>query len=115
MPARSIKRKFGRAIETVTPLAENIGVEIDDDYTKKKTSDLVDDILNEDNLDGQMVLICWEHNYIPDIVEAFGWKEGPDTWPDETYDRAWILNFDGDDVVSFENIPQHLLPGDSDK
>jgi len=102
-----------RAIQTVTPLAEDLGLEIQHPYTKHELGKVVDAILTNHDYDRRMVLVCWEHGVIPDLVKAFGWDRAPDTWEDPIYDRAWILNFSGDKVVSFEDIPQHLLPGDS--
>ena len=101
-----------RAIETVTPLADDLGLDLQEGFTKKEVDDVADEILNAAEYDGKMVLICWAHKPIPDLVEALGWDSGPDEWPDSVYDRTWVLNFSGDKVSSFEELPQHLLPGD---
>lgn len=103
-----------RPIETVTPLAQHLGLTIDEDYTKKEMPQVVADIMGNPAYDGRMVLICWEHKAIPELVRDFGWTQGPDQWPGgDVYDRAWILNFTGDQVTSFQDIPEHVLPGDS--
>jgi len=102
-----------RAIQTVTPLAKSLGLEIQSKYSKKEIKPLVDEILSNASYDNHMVLICWEHKMIPKIVRQFGWDNAPD-WDGSVFDRAWVLNFTGNAVTQFQNIPQHLLPGDSD-
>jgi len=103
-----------RAVETVTPLAQSLGLTLQGNYTKDDVSPLVNDIENNSSYDGHMVLICWEHKVIPLIAAAFGLQNGPTDWDgSDVFDRAWILTFDGKSVASFQDIPQHLLPGDS--
>ena len=102
-----------RPIETVTPLAQALGVKIDADYTRKQIAQLVKDILGNPAYEGKTVLICWEHHMIPDIVAAFGWTSAPRTWPGSSFDRAWVLTFDGDKVADFADAPEKLLAGDS--
>jgi hypothetical protein len=103
-----------RPIETVTPLAADLKLPILHPYTRKQLPELVAEILGNSAYDGRMVLVCWEHKVIPELVQDFGWNDGPDTWPDDVFDEAWVLGFSGDRVVSFQNVPQHLLPGDND-
>ena len=104
-----------RPIETVTPLADSLGLKINSAYKKEELSSLIGDILNTSAYDGKMVLVCWEHNMIPEIVKGFGWSGAPLSWDGSVFDRAWVLNFTGGAVVSFEDIPQRLLPGDSEQ
>ena len=102
-----------RPIETVTPLADSLGLKINTGYKKEELAGLVNDIMKTRAYDGKMVLVCWEHKMIPEIVDEFGWNAAPQSWDGSVFDRAWVLNFNGNKVVSFEDIPQRLLPGDS--
>ena len=101
-----------RPIQTVTPLADSLGLKINSSYKKGELAGLVGNIMSNSAYNGKMVLICWEHNIIPEIVKDFGWNAAPQ-WDGNSFDRAWVLNFNGNSVVSFEDIPQRLLPGDS--
>jgi hypothetical protein len=110
-----------RPIETVTPLADSLGLAIDHDYTRKKLSQLVQDIMGNDSYQGKLILICWEHKVIPDLVQAFqdnGWNSNSATWPGkwsgDIFDQAWILSFSGSPSFQIipENIPQDSLNGD---
>lgn len=101
-----------RTIETVTPLAEALGLKIVTDFRRKQIPRLVREILDTPAYKGKTVLVCWERTAIPDIAAAFGWNGAPPKWPDALYDRAWVLNLAGDDVFSFADVPQRLLPDD---
>jgi hypothetical protein len=103
-----------RPIETVTPLAQKLGLTIHDNFAKTDVDATVADIMNNPAYDGHMVLICWEHNMIPLFAQAFGAKTAPTSWDDTVFDRAWVITFSGASVTSFQNLPQHLLPGDSE-
>ena len=102
-----------RPIQTVTPLAQSLGLTINSNYTKKQLLQLVSDILADPSYEGRTVLICWEHKVIPELVRDFGWDLAPQEWPGGVFDRAWLLSFSGERVVSFLDIPEHVLPGDS--
>jgi hypothetical protein len=104
-----------RAIQTVTPLAESLGLEVKAKFTKKEVESLVKDILGKSKYDDKVVLICWEHDYIPTIVKEFGWDNPSLTWPRDKFDRVWVLNFTDGKVTSFQNLPQNLMPGDYNK
>jgi hypothetical protein len=102
-----------RPIETVTPLSQSLGLSIIEDYAKKDGLAMIQAILSNASYAGKMVLICWEHHDIVNLVRYFGWDSGPDSWKGDVFDRAWILNFENRKLVSFKDVPQRLLPGDS--
>ncbi|MFI5361409.1 MAG: histidine phosphatase family protein [Elusimicrobiota bacterium] len=102
-----------RPIQTVTPLAEALGLRIDHDYVKDELPQLVKDIKANHAYDGKMVLICWEHKMIPVLVSDFGWNSAPKSWKGKVFDQAWVLDFEGDAVSSFRIVPEHVLPGDA--
>lgn len=100
-----------RPLETVTPLAQSLGLTVNTTYPKEDVNGLAQAILSDPSYTGKMVLIAWEHHFIPSILTALGWTQGPTTWPGDAYDRAWILNFDGGKPVSFQDVSQPPLPG----
>jgi hypothetical protein len=103
-----------RAIETVAPLAQALGLTLNDEYTRQEIQPLVDTIMQTTDYDGKNVVICWEHTMIPEIAAAFG-VNNPPQWPGNVFDRAWVIDFSNSDgsVQSFQNIPEDVLPGDS--
>ncbi|MCX5794220.1 MAG: histidine phosphatase family protein [Elusimicrobia bacterium] len=104
-----------RAIQTLTPLAQSLRLPIHKDFKKTEVAALASEIMVEPSYATRTVIICWEHAWIPEILKAFGWKDGPDQWPGgDVYDRAWVLDFTGGKPGAFKDVPEHLLPGDSD-
>jgi hypothetical protein len=103
-----------RPIQTVTPLAKDLGLAIQHPFPKNDLDKLVKAVLENPDYNQHMVLICWEHHVIPDLVETFGWEDAPKKWPGSVFDQAWVLDFSQDQVVSFQDVPENVLPGDSD-
>jgi broad specificity phosphatase PhoE len=101
-----------RPVETVTPLAAALSLEISAKIKDKEFPLLVSQVLSE-HLEGKDVLICWHHEQIPHLTRAFGVNLPRSyKWLD-VYDRIWVLTYLIDGTVSFEDRPQRLLPGDS--
>lgn len=48
-----------RCYQTVKPLADRLGLEVQRPYTRKKADELVKTVLHDKKNDGQIVLICW--------------------------------------------------------
>lgn len=110
-----------RSIQTVTPLAKALGIKIDADFTRGQTSAVVQDLMENPAYDGRMVLICWQHTNLVQLAQTLAEYNNsqkvaiPQVWPDGAFDRVWLLDLSKNGkVVSFQNLPQRLLPGDSD-
>lgn len=111
-----------RSVQTVTPLARALNITVNTDFTRGQAHKLVKDIMESPRYTGRMVLISWQHGHIPDIVRELAeyspygpaaQVDLPAEWPDARFDRAWIIDLYRGRIVSFKNIPQRLLPGDS--
>ncbi|HZY86891.1 MAG TPA: hypothetical protein VFE78_18805 [Gemmataceae bacterium] len=100
-----------RPVETITPLAVALQLEMnakhsDDDYPK-----VASDILTNAKYARKVVLVCWHHGNIPRLAEALG-AQGPLLWPGGVFDRVWQITY-ADGSASFQNLPQMLLFNDS--
>ncbi len=104
--------KSRRPVDTIKGLAKALNQDLIQ-YPRTDAMKMVKDIMAKPEYEGHMVLICWSHTGIPDIAKAFGVKEVPE-WPGSVYDRDWIITFNKGEV-SFKNVPQKLMFGDSDK
>ncbi|MGW0734672.1 hypothetical protein [Streptomyces sp. NPDC002851] len=106
-----------RHAQTVTPLAEQLGLKVRTDYGKKQERELAEAVLTDAT---SPVLICWQHSRIPKIVRALGadaaWPTPPpDAWPSDRFDLVWVLrrNFgSGAGRWTFRAVDQGLLDGD---
>lgn len=104
-----------RAIQTMEATGRALGVTLDSRFTRDEIAPLVKAILATPACDGKTVIVCWEHKVIPEMLQALGWTDGPKQWPDNVYDRLWVLDFADGKPVRFRDLPQKLLPGDRDK
>lgn len=100
-------------LQTVTPLADALKLSIKTNFERDNYRPMVDEIMNTPAYSGKMVLICWDHKLIPDIARAFRALQTPGRWPPEAFDRLWIINFASTGKVTFQNLPQRLMYGDS--
>ena len=107
--------KSQRSIETVTPLAAALRMAMNMNYTNDQYEQMVDDIKANKDYEGKMVLISWEHDIIPKIAAKFGATTAPKKWEGNIFDRLWLIAFQKEKGVNFENLPQKLMYGDSDK
>ncbi|MDO8804061.1 MAG: histidine phosphatase family protein [Elusimicrobiota bacterium] len=113
-----------RSIQTVAPLALALRIDINANFTRGQTHKLAREIMENPAYEGRMVLISWQHGNIPNVIRELAEYNNsgqavqnslPYEWPDEAFDRAWILDLSRGRVVSFKDVPQRLLPGDSFK
>ncbi|KAF8309201.1 hypothetical protein DL93DRAFT_2118097 [Clavulina sp. PMI_390] len=96
-----------RPLETVTPLAESLGLTVDTSCDRDDPDCVADAVAAFAAISDQDVLICWEHDALTDIVESLGIKkkDAPD-YPDDSFNIIWTLQDETilDDSQS-ENCP----------
>ena len=109
------KTGSGRAIETMEPTGRALQLKLDERFTRDEIAALRSAIMGAPTLDGKTVIVCWEHDAIPEMLRAFGWTSGPAHWSGKAFDRLWILDFKDGAPVRFRDLPQKLLPGDRAK
>jgi len=69
---------------------------------------------------GGVILICWQHELIPDIVGHIPLTQGttyPKTWDPDRFDLVWVLDLNAGSApglpqYDFAQVPQNLLSGD---
>lgn len=104
-----------RGIQTVEPLAEELGMKVIKKYIRDDYEAAAEEILTKRAYDGKMVLVSWEHDALTPFAEALGLEDAP-KWKSKAFDRAWIIDFSKKgEVVRFRDIPQQLLSGDSEE
>ena len=99
-----------RALHTLTPLGEGLGIEVSTSFRKGDESGLAASIVERSGV----VLVAWEHHAIIAIADALmgGRVATPQEWPDDRFDLVWVFDRSVDGW-SFSRVPQLLLPGDS--
>jgi hypothetical protein len=93
-------------------------LKIDTRFGNSQSAELAADL--RANQQGKVILICWRHPYIPDLLSALG--ANPKTflpngkWPGSVYNWVILLSFDQDGHLipsSSRRIDEHLMPGAS--
>ncbi len=111
--ARPVSRRHStRPAETLEPLAKHLKLPILMPDTSREYAALARRVLNDPEYDGKTVVICWTHDYLPQLAGAFGVKPGP--WKSHVFDRVWVIRYRGE-KASLKDLPQRLLPGDSER
>jgi hypothetical protein len=101
-----------RALQTMEPTARALHLTLESRFTREEIAPLVRAISTAPGLEGKTVIVCWEHNVIPEMLKAFGWTQGPKKWHEDVYDRLWVLDFSEGKPVRFRDLPQKVLPED---
>lgn len=101
-----------RAMHTVTPLADALGLPINHDFAEDEEEALALAVAAAQS----PVLIAWHHGHIARLAKAIAGKHlgCPGHWPDERFDLVWILDRHGASggSWSFRQVAQCLLPDD---
>jgi hypothetical protein len=106
-----------RPQETVTPLIDKLGsgnVTVNFNFPKGQEQEVADSAMACSGV----VLICWEHQNIPEITKWFPISPNnpnpvPTEWPNGRYDVVWVFDLDSSGGYCFYEEPQLLLAGDT--
>jgi hypothetical protein len=103
---------------TVEPFAKAAKLPIDTRFGSNQSDHLAAALRATEQ--GKVVLVCWRHGVIPDLLRALGEKPKKllpnGKWPDSVYDWVILLSFDQHGRLVPETsrqINEHLMPGDS--
>lgn len=111
-------KKSQRPRLTVEPFAKAEKLRIDTRFGNNQSAELADDLRATEQ--GKVILICWRHPYVPDLLRAIGAKPEDllprGKWPDRVFDWVILLSFDQNGHLipaSTRRINERLIPGDS--
>jgi broad specificity phosphatase PhoE len=99
-----------RSIETVEPLARQLGLEVDDRYEPGQEAQLAAELVDRPGV----TLVSWHHKSLSKIVDEITAEitpAPPRHWPADRYDMVWVFVRAGDGW-RFTQVPQLLLSGD---
>jgi hypothetical protein len=108
-PSKSLRPQH-----TVLALADALNLSLDLRFPKGKEPDLAEAAVKADG----PVLIAWQHEAIPDIVNMIVGNKTtcPQKWHGSRYDLVWVLDRrTSGPGWDFAQVPQVLLAGDSEK
>lgn len=97
-----------RPRDTLQPLAEALGLPIDERFS---TDDPLRAVAAHLRSLHEPVLVCWRHGSLPALAnELLQREEAPAAWPEHRFDLIWVVDTAG--AGSFHQVPQKLLPQD---
>src|SRR5690349_19512072 len=78
-----------RSIETVQPLARQLGLPVDDRYAPGEEARLAAELVDRPGV----TLVSWHHKSLRRIVDALGeiTPAKPGRWPGDRYDLVWVF------------------------
>lgn len=112
---------------TITPLANALGLPINDTYKDNDYKNLAGEILTNPQYNNTNILICWHHGKILDLAVALGADADilpPEThkpkpkpskkkpWPEDVYGWVLQLHYGGDGTIDPQQtkcVKQHLM------
>ncbi len=94
--AAATSKRSSRPRETIEPLAEKLGLDINEQFDDEDVDALVEE-LAADRYKGKVGVISWRHSDLPPLLAALGAADGtyPDAWPDSEYDLMIQLDYPG--------------------
>jgi len=110
--------RFGKKVrdnhthETLAPLARQLHLRIEAPFENTSYSALAKHILTSPECKGKVVIVCWDHEHLPDLAAALGVRPAPAKWKSTVFDRVWLLS-PKDGRMQLQDLPQRLLHGDS--
>lgn len=100
-----------RPFETISPTADRLGVSVIRDFRAGDESAIADEVLNNPIYAGKTVIICWVHDSLPSLAQAFG-INAKLKWPSPVFDIVWKISYDRKGTPKPKTVPQRLLAGD---
>lgn len=102
-----------RSGETMAPLGKALGLPVSTPCESDEYRHLIRAILHNKDYSGKTVVVCWTHEYLPDLAQALGVTPRPPPWRDKVYDRLWIVRPKKEGPPDFQDVPQRLLKNDA--
>jgi hypothetical protein len=82
-----------RTQETVAPLARALKLPVQTPYLGKNYAALAKLVLTSPAYTGKSVLICWNHEEIPQLAAALGVTPEPPKWKGGVFDLVYVISF----------------------
>jgi phosphohistidine phosphatase SixA len=82
-----------RTQETVAPLATALGLSVQTPYHGKDYADLAKLILSTAAYAGKTVVVCWNHEAIPELAAALGVTPLPPKWRGSVFDSVYVISY----------------------
>jgi hypothetical protein len=91
---RTTKHDDGqRTQETVLPLSRALKLPVQTPFLGKDFADLATLILTSRAYAGKTIVICWNHEVIPQLAAALGVTPEPPKWKRSVFDQVYVISY----------------------
>jgi len=84
-----------RTQETVAPLGRALGLPVQTPFLGKEYAAIAKLVLGNREYAGKNVLICWNHEQIPQLAAALGVTPEPPKWKGSVYNLVYLISYQG--------------------
>ena len=84
-----------RTQETVAPAAAALKLRVQTPFVGKDYKQLARLILGNPVYAGKTVLICWNHDVLPELAAELGVSPTPPGWKAKEYDQVYVISYRG--------------------
>ena len=88
-----------RTQETVAPAAAALKLAVQTPFVGKDYKRLAKLILKSPAYAGKTVVICWNHDVMPELAAELGVSPQPPAWKAKEYDQVYVISFRGKTAV----------------
>ena len=82
-----------RTQETIAPLAKKLKLALQTPALGKDYQLLATGILSKRAYRGKTVVICWNHEWLPELAGALGVTPPPPPWKGSDFDRVYVITY----------------------
>jgi hypothetical protein len=91
---RTTKHDDGqRTQETVLPLSRALKLPVQTPFLGKDYADLATLVLTNRAYAGKTIIICWNHEVIPQLAAALGVTPEPPKWKGSVFDQVYVISY----------------------
>jgi hypothetical protein len=92
-PKPTHQRESLRCEETLEPTAQALGLQVRAPYKAADFEALARDLRLDPSVRGKNVVVCWVHDFLPDLPAAFGAKKRSLKWRSDDFDSAYVITY----------------------
>ena len=85
----------GLSLALIAPAAAALKLRVQTPFVGKDYKQLAKLILENPAYAGKTVLICWNHDVLPELAAELGVSPTPPAWKGKEYDQVYVISFQG--------------------
>ncbi|HEV8410431.1 MAG TPA: histidine phosphatase family protein [Gemmatimonadaceae bacterium] len=82
-----------RTQETMVPLARKLGLQVQTPFLGKEYGALARMILSGSQYSGKTIVVCWNHETLPELAAALGVNPMPRKWKGAVFDQVYVITY----------------------